>query len=97
MRGGKPRKGLRITGGAVKARKTKWQTKYEPQPTGWYISVWIGERKQYQPLLDLRFLRLRDAERAVAALTAAGLDCYAAMKRAGLERVKQVACEFLWW
>ena len=67
----------------------------QPIPKGWFI--WVRHAAKWQALLDLRFAREQDAIRAVASLTAAGLDCYNAMERAGVEVVKQVACTFLQW
>jgi hypothetical protein len=62
---------------------------------GWFIFVWRWGK--WYALMDLRFIREKDALRGALALTAAGLDCIAAIEKAGMETVKQVACEFLQW
>jgi hypothetical protein len=65
--------------------------------SGIFIWVWIPEMRRYEAIMDLKFVRERDAIRAVAALMQAGLGTHYAMVKAGGMRVKQVACEALQW
>ncbi len=95
---GKQRKGLQVrhSDSVVKPNAARnGMRRYTPMPSGWYIFASVCG--VYRPLLDLRFIREKDAIRGCAALTAAGLDCEMAMKRAGLAVVKQVATEWLQW
>lgn len=64
-------------------------------PSGWFIQVWYG--KAWHSLMDLRFVRERDAARAVQSLTAAGLDTHDKLSAADPIAVKQVAVEHLQW
>ena len=66
---------------------------------GWYIETWIiqGRIKEWRALIDLRFMRFQDAAIAVETLTRHGIDCHKQLVKAGLPRVKQLACEFLQW
>ena len=62
---------------------------------GWYIEVRrIGK---WFAIMDLRFARERDAFRAMASLTAAGLDADYKLRKSDPLLVKQVATEFLQW
>ena len=64
-------------------------------PSGWFIQVWYG--KAWHSLMDLRFMRERDALRAMQSLTSAGLDSHNALTKADPLTVKQVAVEHLQW
>lgn len=90
--------GLRVKHSATVAKVTTnrgYRNTFQPMPEGWY--VWVKVQSQWRALTDLRFMREQDAERARQSLTAAGLDCAMALKSAGVEAVKQTACEFLQW
>lgn len=90
--------GLRVKHSASVAKvvqKRGCLVNYRPMPPGWY--VWVKVQSQWRALTDLRFMREQDAERARQALAAAGLDCAMALKSAGVEVVKRIACEFLQW
>lgn len=64
-------------------------------PDAWRIQVWRGGR--WYCVMDLRFLREKDALRAAYALTVAGLDSITALEKADPIMVKQVATEHLQW
>lgn len=64
-------------------------------PSGWYVHCRYGNK--WYAIMDLRFMREKDALRAAQALTAAGLDTHRALAAADPLTVKQVATEFLQW
>ena len=64
-------------------------------PDGWFVQVLRASR--WYSLMDLRFARERDALRAAAALTAAGLDTYQKLEKSEPLHVRQIATEFLQW
>jgi hypothetical protein len=75
--------------------KAKYSTAKLFIPDGWFIQVWFS--RQWKTLMDLRFVRERDAVMAAVALTRAGLNTYEKMRSADPMTVKQVACEALQW
>lgn len=97
MRKPKPSKiGLRIAWHAhvEKYRGTKIDA---ADGQGWYIEAWLAHERQWKAIIDLRFLRQLDALRALENLTRHCIDNYQRLTKAGLPRVKQLACEFLQW
>ena len=64
-------------------------------PAGWFIEVLRNGK--WVAIMDLRFVRQKDALRAVCSLTVAGLSSYHSIKRVNRMTIKQVACEFLQW
>jgi len=64
-------------------------------PSGWFIQVRIS--KKWHSLMNLRFMREKDALRAAQSLTAAGLASHYALTKADPLTVKQVAVEHLQW
>lgn len=64
-------------------------------PSGWFIQVRIA--KKWHSLMDLRFMRERDAVRAMQSLTVAGLDSHNSLTKSDPLTVKQVAVEYLQW
>jgi len=62
---------------------------------GWYIEAY--QNGKYYALVALRFLRELDADIALSTLRANGIDNLSQMRRAGGERVKQLAGMNLQW
>lgn len=62
---------------------------------GWFVETFYSNR--WHALMDLRFVREKDALRAVQSLTAAGLDSHGAIAKADPMTVIQLATEFLQW
>ena len=95
-RGSRLKLGLRIAyHDSVEKLRVGGRKVFSRVGAGWYIEVrWIG---RWYAIMDLRFLRERDAVRAVQGLTAAGLDSHHQLQKADPLLVRQVACEFLQW
>jgi hypothetical protein len=94
----KPRIGLRIKHcenvATYKQDRGGYKLK-EAVADGWFIQVMYGSR--WHSLMDLRFMREKDALRAAQALTAAGLDSHGALAKADPMTVKAIACTYLQW
>jgi hypothetical protein len=90
--------GLRVKHSAAVSRSSSGRNSNRVAiPEGWFI--WVRKDGKWMALnpSTLRFVRERDALRAVHALTTAGLDSVAAMTRAGAEVVQRIATECLQW
>ena len=95
------KKGLSVghSDGVVKATKKYAKQRYEKQPDGWYVYCWACTNggHGWRAILGLCFIRQRDALRAAAALTAAGLDTFEKLRKADAMTVRIIACENLQW
>jgi hypothetical protein len=96
------KKGLKVghSHGLVKHKGQKHgKHEYESQPDGWYVYCWATTNSGHgwRPILGLCFIRQKDAERAMQALTAARFDTYDRLRTADAMQVRQLACEHLQW
>ena len=62
---------------------------------GWFIQAWRGGR--WYSLMNLRFVREKDALRAAEMLTLAGMDSHNALSKADPMTVMEIGCGYLQW